>query len=110
METKISAEDLFPILTLFLISETFFWESVLESISYIAFSSERVRITLAPLDSKSFWIFKVILKLIEASVVPLELWAPSSGNPWPASKTITLFVTGTETTGTIFTSVKFWEE
>jgi hypothetical protein len=74
-----SALDSFPIFTLLCISDIFFCFSVFESKSYIAFSSERVSITVAPLCSNKFCNFNAIFKLVSASVVPLLLWAPSSG-------------------------------
>ena len=73
-----SADDSFPIFTLLWISEIFFCFNVFESKSYIAFSSDLVKITIQPDCSKSSCNFKVIFKLICASVIPLLLSAPSS--------------------------------
>ena len=86
-----------PIFTLFFKSEFFFSLKVLLSISYIAFSSLLVKITVLPLCSNKLCTFSAIFKLVSASVVPLELCAPSSGTPCPASITITLPLTGNDT-------------
>ena len=48
-----SADDSFPIFTLLWISEIFFCFNVFESKSYIAFSSDLVKITIQPDCSKS---------------------------------------------------------
>ena len=74
------------------------------SISYIAFSSERVNITVVPLCSNKFWSFNAIFKLVLASVVPFELWAPSSGTPCPASITTVLPDIGKLTVGVTISS------
>ena len=74
-----SALDSFPIFTLLCISDIFFSFNVVLSISYIAFSSERVNITVAPDCSNKFCNFNAIFKLLSASVMPLLLSAPSSG-------------------------------
>jgi len=76
-----SADDSFPIFTLLCMSEIFFCLKVLLSISYIAFSSERVSMTVHPLCSSKFCNFNAIFRLVSASVVPLLLSAPSSGLP-----------------------------
>ena len=73
-----SADDSFPIFTLFLESLIFLSLIVLLSKSYISFSSERVNITVLPVCSNKFCTFSAIFKLISASVVPLLLSAPSS--------------------------------
>ena len=73
-----SADDWFPIFTLFFMSLTFFCFNVLLSKSYIAFSSERVNITVLPVCSNKFCTFNAIFKFISASVVPDLLSAPSS--------------------------------
>lgn len=72
-----SAELLFPIFTLFFISDTFFCFNVLDSKSYIAFSSERVNITVVPFCSNICCNFNVIFKFISASAIPLLETAPS---------------------------------
>ena len=74
-----SAELSFPIFTLLCMSEIFFCFNVFASMSYIAFSSERVSITVEPLCSNKFCNFIAIFRLVSASVVPLLLCAPSSG-------------------------------
>lgn len=73
-----SADDSFPIFTLFFMSDTFFSLNVSLSRSYIPLSSDLVNITVHPLCSNRFCTFNVIFKLICASVVPLLLSAPSS--------------------------------
>ena len=60
-------------------SDIFFCFNVFASISYIAFSSERVNITVVPLCSNKFCNFNAIFKFVSASVVPELLCAPSSG-------------------------------
>ena len=73
MLTNKSADALFPIFTLFLISDIFFSLKVVLSKSYIAFSSERVNMTVHPLCSNKFCNFNDIFKFVSASVVPLLL-------------------------------------
>ena len=99
-----SALDSFPIFTLLCISDIFFSRIVSLSASYIAFSSERVNRTVQPLCSNKFCNFNAIFKFNSASVVPLELSAPSSGVPCPASTITTLLETGVDTVSTVFSS------
>ena len=70
MLTNISALDEFPIFTLVFMSDTFFSLNVFASCSYIAFSSERVRITVHPDCSNKFCTFRAIFRFVELSVVP----------------------------------------
>ena len=42
--------------------------------------------------------------IVFSSVVPFALWAPSSGFPCPASKTITLSVTGVDEVSAVFST------
>ena len=100
--TNISAEDSFPIFTLFFISLIFLFLMLELSESYIPFSSDLVSSTILPDDSNKFCTFFVITRFILSSVTPELPEAPSSGWPCPASNIITLFVTGKLETDTIF--------
>lgn len=72
-----SALELFPILTLFFISEVFFSFKVLHVESYIPLESSRVRITFIPESSNKSRTFLVILKFIASSDIPELLTAPT---------------------------------
>ena len=99
-----SADDWFPIFTLFFMSEIFLLFIVLLLASYIPFSSDLVNITVHPLCSNRFCTFSVIFRFIFASVVPFLLCAPSSGYPCPASKITTFPDTGVDVAICAFSS------
>lgn len=92
IDTNMSADELFPIFTRFLMSDTFFSFSVFASKLYIAFSSDLVKLLCIHFVLVILVLLKLFLDLFLLLLFHCYFVLRSSGIPCPASNIITLFL------------------